>query len=66
MTLSRTSGGKCLSIGQLGELPALLNRQPDTATIRSEVPLWDNGLVALLLVSLMGFEWIVRRRYDLP
>ena len=60
------SGGKCLSIPRLGELSSLLNRKPHTTTVREELPLWDNGLVAFLLVFLVGFEWIVRRRYDLP
>ncbi|NQT87587.1 hypothetical protein HQ560_12530, partial [bacterium] len=60
------SGGKCLSVLQLQELSSLLNREPHTTTVRTELPLWDNGLVACLLVVLMGFEWIVRRRYDLP
>jgi hypothetical protein len=60
------SGGKCLRIMDLQKLPSLLNRTPDTTTVHTEVPLWDNGLIAVLLVSLMGLEWIVRRRYDLP
>ena len=60
------SGGDCLSIPRLGELPKLLNRQPHTTEIRTEFPLWDNGLVALVLVGLLGLEWILRRRYDLP
>lgn len=60
------SGGSCLSIQQLKNLPALLNREPQTTTIRTERPLWDNGLVAFLLVALLGLEWILRRRYDLP
>jgi hypothetical protein len=60
------SGGQCLSITRLGELSSLLNRKPHTMTVREELPLWDNGLVAFLLVFLVGFEWIVRRRYDLP
>ena len=59
------SGGRCLSIPQLGELPSLLNREPHTTIVREEVPLWDNWLVAFLLVTLVGFEWIVRRRHDL-
>jgi hypothetical protein len=60
------SGGKCLSITRIGELSSLLNRAPHTTSVREELPLWDNGLVAFLLVFLVGFEWIVRRRYDLP
>jgi len=59
------SGGQCLSISRIGELSSLLNRKPHTTTVREELPLWDNALVAFLLVSLVGFEWIVRRRYDL-
>jgi len=60
------SGGQCLNILQLQELSSLLNRGPHTTTVRTEIPLWDNGLIAFLLVVLMGSEWIVRRRYDLP
>ena len=59
------SGGQCLSIPRIGELPSLLNRQPHTISVSEELPLWDNGVVAFLLVFLVGFEWIVRRRYDL-
>ncbi len=60
------SGGKCLNILQFQDLSSLLNREPHTTTVRTERPLWDNALVAFLLVVLVGFEWIVRRRYDLP
>ena len=60
------SGGKSLSIPQLQELPSLLNREPYTTTVITERPLWDNGLVAFLVVAFLGFEWILRRRYDLP
>jgi hypothetical protein len=60
------SGGKSLSITQLQELSSLLNRAPHTTTVRVDRPLWDNGWVIFSLVILTGFEWIVRRRYDLP
>lgn len=60
------SGGKCLSISRLQELSSLLNREPHMTTVQMELPLWDNGLVAFLLVGLLGFEWILRRRHDLP
>lgn len=60
------SGGECLSVLDLKKLPGLLNRNPYTTTIRTDRPLWDNLLVAWFLAGLLGFEWIVRRKYDLP
>ena len=60
------SGGQCLSIPQFQELSSLVSREPYTTTVRTDRPLWDNGWVVFVLVGLMGFEWIVRRRYDLP
>ena len=60
------SGGACIGIQQLQDLPSLVNREPYTTTVRTERPLWDNGLVAFLLIALAGLEWILRRRHDLP
>ncbi len=60
------SGGKCIGIQQFQSLQSLVDREPYTTTVLTEQPLWDNGLVALLLVGLTGFEWILRRRHDLP
>ena len=60
------SGGETLGVLELKNLPALLNREPHPTTIRTDRPLWDNALVAALLVILLGFEWILRRKYDLP
>ena len=63
--IAELSGGKVLSALELQKLPALLNREPHTITVRTDRPLWDNSLVVLVLVALLGFEWIIRRRYDL-
>jgi uncharacterized membrane protein len=63
--IAELSGGEVLSALELQKLPALLNREPHTTTVRTDRPLWDNSLVALVLVGLLGFEWILRRRYDL-
>ena len=63
--IAELSGGKVLSALELQKLPALLNRETHTTTVRADRPLWDNSLVALVLVGLLGFEWILRRRYDL-
>jgi len=60
------TGGACLGILELSKLSSLVNDRLVTTKVRSERPLWDNSLVALLLVALLGAEWILRRRYDLP
>ena len=62
----RISGGKKLGVRELPELTELVNGDPVTLTLRSERPLWDNMLVVLLFAGLLGAEWILRRRYDLP
>ena len=63
--IAELSGGEILSALGLKKLPALLNREPHTTTVRTDRPLWDNSLVALVLVGLLGIEWILRRKYDL-
>ena len=60
------SGGACLGVLDLERLPTLIDRAPHTTTVRSDRPLWSNALIASLLVLLLGFEWILRRRYALP
>jgi hypothetical protein len=60
------TGGASLGIRELPKLTSLVNGNPVTTTVLSERPLWDNGIVALLLVGLLGAEWILRRKHDLP
>jgi hypothetical protein len=60
------SGGDCLSVLQFQNLTALLNREPHTTKVLTEHPLWGSGLLVSLLVGLVGLEWILRRKYDLP
>jgi hypothetical protein len=64
--IAEITGGACLSIQELSQLTSLVNNEPITTTVRSERALWDNGLVALLLIALLGAEWILRRKHDLP
>ena len=60
------TGGAKLGVRELPELSDLINGDPVTITVRSERPLWDHWIVVLLLVGLLGSEWILRRRHDLP
>jgi hypothetical protein len=63
--IAQLTGGTCLTVNDLPKLGSLVNAEPITTTVGSERPLWDNGLVAALLVGLLGMEWILRRRHDL-
>lgn len=63
--IARLTGGTTLGVRDLAKLESLVNAEPVTTTVRSERPLWDNGLVAALLAGLLGMEWILRRRHDL-
>ena len=60
------TGGATLGIRELPKLASLVNSESLTTTVRSERPLWDHWLVILLLAGLLGAEWILRRRHDLP
>jgi hypothetical protein len=60
------TGGTTLGIRDLPKLSALVKGESVTTTLRSERPLWDHWLVILLLAGLLGAEWILRRRHDLP
>jgi hypothetical protein len=64
--IATLTGGECLSMQELSKLTSLLDSQPLTTEVRSERSLWDNGWVALLMIGLVGIEWILRRRHDLP
>lgn len=64
--IAELTGGAKLSVRDLPQLQSLINTDPVTTTVRSERPLWDNSLIVFLLVGLLGAEWIIRRRHDLP
>jgi hypothetical protein len=63
--IAQLTGGTLLAPADLAKLDTLLDPEPITTTLRSERSLWDGWLVAVLLVALLGMEWIMRRRNDL-
>ena len=60
------TGGACLDMQSFSQLASLVNTQPVTSNVHSERPLWNSGWVAFVLFGLLGLEWIMRRRHDLP
>jgi hypothetical protein len=59
------TGGRSLGVRDVPQLATLLNTEPVTTMVRTERPLWDNWLIAALLIGLLGMEWILRRKHDL-
>ena len=64
--IASLTGGANFGIRELSKLPSLLNNTRVETTVRSERPLWDHWIIALSLVALLGTEWIMRRKHDLP
>jgi hypothetical protein len=60
------TGGATLGVQELPKISSLVNGGSLTTTVRSERPLWGHWLIILLLAGLLGAEWILRRRHDLP
>ena len=63
--IAKLTGGNLLAPEEMAKLGSLLDAKPISTTVRSERPLWDSWLVAVLLIGLLGAEWILRRRNDL-
>ncbi|MFT5126931.1 MAG: putative membrane protein [Rhodothermales bacterium] len=63
--LAKLSGGKLLSVSQLPELGALVNTEPETITVHTPKSIWDHWLLMVLIIGLLGSEWIIRRKRDL-
>ena len=61
-TLAEETGGRVLTPGELAELEEFLpNRQRRVAGTPDIETLWDSPLALILLVLLLGTEWIGRR-----
>ena len=64
--IAELTGGEKLSVRELPRLKELIKTDPIVRTVRSERPLWDSWWMILMIVGLLGAEWIIRRRHDLP
>jgi hypothetical protein len=64
--IAERTGGACISLNELSKLNTLINREPIITTVRSERALWDHAILLLLLVGMLGAEWLLRRINDLP
>ncbi|MFQ5589668.1 MAG: hypothetical protein ACE5HE_00765 [Phycisphaerae bacterium] len=63
MTLAEKSAhGRYFEVDEMSELPALIPDLHEETSIRSRpTPLWDNWLALVILLSLLGVEWCMRK-----
>ena len=64
--LATESGGACLNLDQLTDLPDRIPDRHESLVVQGKaVDLWDTWRVLLILIILLGIEWSVRKRYHL-
>jgi uncharacterized membrane protein len=61
--LAERSGGDYFSVNQLDELASRIPDSRQSVVMPGKpAPLWDNNRVLILLVVLLGIEWVLRKR----
>jgi len=63
--MAELSGGKYFSIRDLPSLSKSLTKEKQTVTVYNEKEIWNLPIIFIILVALMGGEWLLRRKYDL-
>ena len=63
--LSSETGGRYIRAAQADELPALLRESRADAGTPEQRDLWHNGWSLLAIITLLGIEWVMRRRAGL-
>ena len=65
-SLTRDTDGRYLAVSELATLPTLLPDQSQPVVVDEQLrTLWDRRWLMFLMVSLLAFEWIMRRVWRL-
>jgi hypothetical protein len=64
--IADVSGGRLFYPEQLDELPRLFEGLTEAESLREEVSLWDHWFTLLVLCSVLGAEWVLRKLNGLP
>jgi hypothetical protein len=59
------TGGRFYRAHEVGALADEIPLSESGASVQERLPLWDMPVVFLLLITLLGFEWLYRRRRGL-
>jgi len=63
--LADVSGGSYHHLRDISDLPSSIKEVSDTYIFIRERGLWDNGIVLMIVVALLGTEWLLRKRKGL-
>ncbi len=63
--LADVSGGSYLHLSDISNLPASVREMSETYAFIRERGLWDNGIMLMIAVTLLGAEWFLRKRRGL-
>jgi hypothetical protein len=63
--LADISGGSYHHLKDISDLPSSIEELSDTYTFVRERGLWDNGIILMIAVALLGTEWLLRKRKGL-
>ncbi len=64
--IASLTGGRYLRLHELNELSGVIEEKAiEKRELRSEDELWDQSWILIALAGLLGFEWLVRKRYQL-
>jgi hypothetical protein len=64
--LAAATDGRVFTIENSKELPSLLRSKLRTNIKVEETRLWDHPVGLILFLSIVCFEWIIRKRVGLP
>lgn len=59
--IAKLSGGAYIPISQSQSLPNLIKYEAESMTITHERTLWDNSIILMIAVAILGIEWILRK-----
>lgn len=63
--VAAASGGRLVTDADLAALPDILRASLPAATLAVRRDLWHNGWSFAMILSLLGAEWVLRRRWGL-
>jgi hypothetical protein len=63
--LSSETGGRYWGAGEIDKLPSEISYSEAGISVRNTKELWNMPIVFLLLLALMGGEWLLRRKWGM-